>query len=83
MRAEIEKVFQNVFLFENEGAELPALSDDTVLLETGLDSLGFATFIMELEAELGFDPFSLSEDPYYPTTFGELVTYYIENKPNK
>lgn len=82
MRAKIESVFETVFLMENEDGELPTLSDDTVLLETGLDSLGFATFVMELEAELGFDPFSLSEEPYYPVTFGELVKYYVDNKPD-
>ena len=81
MRAKIEAVFKSVFLFENEGAKAPRLTDDVVLLETGLDSLGFATFVMELEAELGFDPFSLSEEPYYPRTFGELVTYYVDNEP--
>jgi acyl carrier protein len=34
------------------------ISDDTVLLQSGLDSLGFAMLVAQLEEELGVDPFS-------------------------
>lgn len=52
------------------------LSDDSILLETGLDSLGFAILVALLEEELGFDPFQLMDEPVYPKTFGEFVSIY-------
>ncbi|MAO41297.1 MAG: hypothetical protein CMK70_14170 [Pseudohongiella sp.] len=55
------------------------LTDDTVLLDSGLDSLGFAILVARLEEELEFDPFVEMEDAVYPTTFGEFVAIY-ENR---
>ena len=52
------------------------LTDDAVLLQTGLDSLGFAVLVTRLEDELGYDPFSLAAEPYYPVTFGDFVLLY-------
>lgn len=52
------------------------LSDDTILLETELDSLGFAILVALLEEELDYDPFQLMEDAVYPQTFGEFVAIY-------
>jgi len=52
-----------------------------VLLETGLDSLGFAIFVSELEDQLGYDPFTLSQDAFYPQTFGEFVDFYAKHRP--
>jgi acyl carrier protein len=52
------------------------LSDDTVLLETELDSLGFAILVALLEEELDYDPFQLMEDAVYPETFGDFVAIY-------
>lgn len=52
------------------------LTDDTILLESGLDSLGFAILVSLLEDELDFDPFTIMEEPVYPTTFGEFVEIY-------
>jgi acyl carrier protein len=81
MRNRIVRVFGKVFR-EHTGAEIiPVLTDDTVLLETGLDSLGFAVLVVMLEQELGYDPFVSSEDAYYPRTFGELVTFYQTHIP--
>ncbi|WP_206667537.1 acyl carrier protein [Muricoccus nepalensis] len=65
-----------------DGASGAPLTDDTVLLESGLDSLGFAILVARLDEELGYDPFSLSDDPYYPQTFGEFVTFYESNRPS-
>ena len=81
MRSKIEEVFKRVFLREVEGDEPPLLKDDLILLETGLDSLGFAILVVELEEELGFDPFTLSAEAFYPQTFGEFVSFYEANKP--
>jgi acyl carrier protein len=52
------------------------LSDDLVLLESGLDSLCFAIVVAKLEDELGVDPFTASEDVYFPVTLGEFVKFY-------
>lgn len=52
------------------------ITDDTVLLESGLDSLGFATLVVSLEEELGYDPFAMRQDVVYPRTFGEFVSIY-------
>ncbi|WP_294393690.1 acyl carrier protein [uncultured Sphingomonas sp.] len=67
---------------EGMGATLHhPLSDDMVLLESGLDSLGFAILVARLEEELGWDPFTLSDSPYYPTRLGEFVAFYEANQP--
>lgn len=50
--------------------------DDLVLLESGLDSLGFALLVTQLEMELGYDPFTIMSEPTYPRTFGEFVAVY-------
>ncbi|HVF83796.1 MAG TPA: acyl carrier protein [Sphingomicrobium sp.] len=67
---------------DHGGTALPQLADQTVLLESGLDSLGFAVLVSRLEDELGYDPFSLAEDAFYPITFGEFVRFYEENQPS-
>tara|TARA_B100000795_G_C22789594_1_gene436277 strand:- start:891 stop:1151 length:261 start_codon:yes stop_codon:yes gene_type:complete len=77
----ISKTFSQVFIEQTEGASLPLLSDDLVLLQSGLDSMGFAVLVSELEEILGFDPFSISKEAFYPTTFGEFVTFYEKHKP--
>ena len=55
---------------------LAALTDDLVLLESGLDSLGFAVLVARLEDFLGLDPFTSSDDVYYPVTLGEFIRFY-------
>lgn len=83
--AQIEQVirvtFDEVYTAQNDGKAGPALNEDTILLETGLDSLGFAILVTRLEEELGFDPFSLSAEAYYPSTFGEFLQFYQANRP--
>ena len=76
IRETISATFSRVFIEQAEGASLPLLSDDLVLLESGLDSMGFAVLVVELEEILGFDPFSISEEAFYPSTFGEFVSFY-------
>ena len=78
--AGIREAFAEVWAQEN-GTEAPGLEADTVLLETGLDSLGFAIFVSTLEEKLGFDPFTLAEDSYYPQTFAEFVAFYEKYQP--
>lgn len=57
---------------------LPALTDDLVLLESGLDSLGIAILVARLEDALGLDPFTefASEEMAYPVTLGDLIQFY-------
>ncbi len=54
---------------------LAALSDETPLLETGLDSLCIAILVANLEDELGLDPFG-SDSVRIPVTFGDFVRLY-------
>lgn len=61
---------------ENGASLRESLNRDSILLESGLDSLGFAILIARLEETLGFDPFTLMDEPVYPQTFGELVAVY-------
>ena len=52
------------------------IDDNTVLLESGLDSLGFAILVARLEEELGRDPFTETDEVVYPRTLGEFIAIY-------
>jgi acyl carrier protein len=58
------------------GKILAPLRDDLILLDSGLDSLGFAVLVARLEDRLGVDPFTASEDARFPVTFGDFVKVY-------
>lgn len=72
----IRGTFEEVLRQQLLPSDLGHLSEDTKLLDTGLDSLGFAIVVVKLEQTLGCDPFLASDEPYYPTTFGEFVNFY-------
>jgi len=55
---------------------LSPVTDDLVLLESGLDSLAIAILVARLEETLGFDPFTESDDIYYPVTLGDFIRFY-------
>jgi len=55
---------------------LPGLTDDLVLLDSGLDSLGIAVLVTRLEDTLGIDPFDDSEFASPPVTLGDFVRLY-------
>ena len=55
---------------------LTPLSDDLPLENTGLDSLCWAIIVARLEASLGIDPFTISEEAYFPVTLGEFIQAY-------
>ena len=57
------------------------LVDNTVLLDSGLDSLGFAILVSRLEEELGYDPFVMMDEPVYPQTLGEFIAIYQRFAP--
>lgn len=61
---------------KEQGKNLAPLSDDLVLLESGLDSLCFAIIVARLEDALGVDPFSASDDIYFPVTLGDFIKFY-------
>ena len=61
---------------EEQQVKLPPLSDDLVLLDSGLDSLGFAILVARIEDVLGVDPFTASDDVYFPVTLGDFVRVY-------
>jgi acyl carrier protein len=58
------------------GKTLAPLRDDLVLLDSGLDSLGFAVLVARLEDTLGIDPFTSAEDAVFPVTLGDFVKVY-------
>lgn len=63
------------------GTKVDVLVDETVLLESGLDSLGFAILVARLEEELGYDPFVMMDEPVYPRTLKEFVDIYQRFAP--
>ncbi len=75
MRAKILEVMKDIASSQGLSLTEPML-DSTVLLDSGLDSLGFAVLVARLEELLGYDPFSRMEDPIYPQNFLEFVKIY-------
>ncbi len=74
IKDQIKETLINV-MKENEITP-PEITDETVLLQTGLDSLGFAIVVATLEEKIGFDPFVMMDEVVYPTTFSEFVNIY-------
>jgi acyl carrier protein len=69
--AEIER-----FAAEEE-KELPPLTEDLPLLDlAGLDSLALAILVARLDTELGLDPFTDSDNIFYPVTLGDFIRAY-------
>lgn len=71
----------NEIAFESGVVVNSKIDTTTILLESGLDSLGFAILIARLEEELGYDPFTMMDEPVYPQTFGQLVEIYQRFAP--
>lgn len=74
IRSTILSLFEQVA--QDQGKNLSDLSDDTVLVETGLDSLCFAIIVAKLDDTLGVDPFQSSEDEAFPMTIGDFLRLY-------
>jgi acyl carrier protein len=60
----------------NSEKPLLPLTDDLVLLDSGLDSLGVAIIVARLEELLGVDPFTDSDITIPPVTLGEFIQLY-------
>ena len=58
------------------GVDLPPLTDDLRLLDSGLDSLTLAILVARLEDALGLDPFSASDNFPSVVTFGDFLRLY-------
>jgi phosphopantetheine binding protein len=80
VRSTVVSQFEQVA--QEQKATLPPLTDELVLLDSGLDSLGFAILVARLEDALGYDPFSSSEDVFFPVTLGDFIRVY-ENAASK
>jgi acyl carrier protein len=61
---------------EEKNKNLPSLTEDLVLLDSGLDSLSMAILVARLEDTLGLDPFTESDDVPYPVTLGDFIRFY-------
>ena len=73
-----ERIFSQIQLIaeERDKRVLPPLTDDLILLESGLDSLELAILVARLEDELGVDPFTSAEEMDFPITLGDFVRLY-------
>jgi hypothetical protein len=67
---------QIVQVAERQRKTLAPLSDDLLLLDSGLDSLCLAIIVASLDDELGLDPLSASEGGDFPVTVGDFVRLY-------
>jgi acyl carrier protein len=76
MQIKLTIVDQMTKVAREHGKMLAPLRDDLVLLDSGLDSLGFAVLVARLEDTLGIDPFTAAEDAMFPVTFGDFVKVY-------
>ncbi len=81
MRNQIMEGFHQALAHTEKKLLVESVTDDLVLLESGLDSLGFAVLVVILEDKVGFDPFVMMENPVYPRTFGEFVEIYKTMNP--
>jgi acyl carrier protein len=61
---------------QEQNKTLAALKPETMLIESGLDSLCMAIIVARLEDALGVDPFAAAEDVDFPVTFGDFVKFY-------
>lgn len=58
------------------GINLPPVTDDLILVESGLDSLATAILVTRLEEIFELDPFAESEDFPHIVTLGDFVRFY-------
>ena len=75
LKQEIVSVIRQVA--NESGKELAEdFGEQTVLLQSGLDSLDFAIVVARLEEALNADPFSVMDEPLYPRTLADLIAVY-------
>ena len=74
VRSTVLEQFAQVAKEQNKRIDL--ISDEVILLDSGLDSLCFAIIVARLEDDLGVDPFSAADELQFPRTIGEFVALY-------
>ncbi len=57
-------------------SSLPVPTDETLLAQSGLDSLFFAILVTRLEDRLGLDPFTSLDEFDFPLTLGDFIRCY-------
>jgi acyl carrier protein len=67
---------QVVEVARQQKKQLPPLSDNLPLLESGLDSLCIAVLVASLDDLLQIDPFSDDANFSLPVTLGEFIALY-------
>ena len=72
VRVTVQSMFELVA--KEQKRQLLPLTDDMLLLNSGLDSLSLALIVARLEDSVGFDPFATIER--FPVTFGDFVKLY-------
>jgi acyl carrier protein len=77
IRSTVVRQFE--YVAKQQNIELAPLTDDLMLLNSGLDSLCLAVVVTRLEDELDVDPFAASaHEGKLPVTFGDFVQLYEE-----
>ena len=71
VKAEIQSQFEQVA--REQKKRLAPLTDDLVLLDSGLDSLCVAIIVARLEDRLGVDPFNVADADWNVMTTGPQV----------
>ena len=74
VRSDILEQFKQVA--REQDKRLGPLSDESPLLDLGLDSLCFAILVIRLESVLGVDPFSANEGARFPENLGDFIRFY-------
>ena len=64
---------------EEHDLDLAPLTDDLVLVESGLDSLAIAILVTRLEETLELDPFAAADDFPSIVTLGDFVRLYEDS----
>jgi hypothetical protein len=76
MNVREEVIAQFMQVAQDHNRPLAPLTDNLALLESGLDSLGFAIVVTRLEMALGVDPFSADDYESFPMTLGGFIRCY-------
>lgn len=83
---DIEQAVRNAMIEVAEISDcqlVEPIEGDTLLLQSGLDSLGYAMLVGQLEEDLGLDPFTELAIKIYPSTFSEFVAIYQQGYAQK
>lgn len=59
-----------------QGKPLGPISDETALMDSGLDSLCVAIVVARLDDQLGVDPFGTTDDVVLPVTLADFIRIY-------